>query len=97
VGTACGGSKRKLNQSALRRNFTRSAIRASFQSFALQDFCSTLTLTLPPLPMPNPHSLFYCYIVLDSASMTVVYPFHAFMHKPGNTANILTLHQTSQT
>jgi hypothetical protein len=23
-----------------------------------------------------------CYIVLDSASMTVVYPFRAFMHKP---------------
>jgi hypothetical protein len=40
----------------------------------------------------------HCYIVvLDSASMTVVYPFHAFMHKPYNTANILTLHQISQT
>jgi hypothetical protein len=25
--------------------------------------------------------LLHCYIVLDSASMTVVYPFHAFMHK----------------
>jgi hypothetical protein len=28
--------------------------------------------------------------------MTVVYPFHATMHKPCNTANILTLHQISQ-
>jgi hypothetical protein len=27
-------------------------------------------------------ALLHCYIVLDSASMTVVYPFHAFMHKP---------------
>jgi hypothetical protein len=26
--------------------------------------------------------------------MTGVYPLHAFMHKPGNTVNILTLHQT---
>jgi hypothetical protein len=39
----------------------------------------------------------HCFIgVLDSASMTTVYPFHAFMHKPCNTANILTLHQISQ-
>jgi hypothetical protein len=29
--------------------------------------------------------------------MTVVYPFHTFMHKPCNTANILTLNQISQT
>jgi hypothetical protein len=41
--------------------------------------------------------MLHFYIVLDSASMTVVYPFHAFMHKPCNTANILTLHQISQT
>jgi hypothetical protein len=41
--------------------------------------------------------VWHCYIVLDSASMTVVYPFHAFMHKPCDTANILTLHQISQT
>jgi hypothetical protein len=38
-----------------------------------------------------------CIVVLDSASMTVVYPFHAFMHKPCKTANILTLHRISQT
>jgi hypothetical protein len=31
---------------------------------------------------------------LHSASMTVDYPFHAFMYKPCNTANILTLHQS---
>jgi hypothetical protein len=31
----------------------------------------------------------HCYIVLGSASTTVVYPIHAFMHKPCNTANFL--------
>jgi hypothetical protein len=41
--------------------------------------------------------MLHCYIVLDSASMTVVHPFHAFMHKSCNTASILTLHQNSQT
>jgi hypothetical protein len=36
-----------------------------------------------------------CIVVLDSTSMTVVYPLLAFMHKPCNTANILTLHRIS--
>jgi hypothetical protein len=40
-------------------------------------------------------TLLHCYIVLDSANMTVVYPYHALMHKPCNTANILTRHQIS--
>jgi hypothetical protein len=36
-------------------------------------------------------------VVLDSASMAVVYPFHAFMHKPSNTAIILIQQNISQT
>jgi hypothetical protein len=41
-------------------------------------------------------TLLHYIVVLDSARMTGVYPFHAFMHKPCNTANILTLRQISQ-
>jgi hypothetical protein len=48
------------------------------------------------LSLRNTDSMLHCYVaVLDSASMTAVYPFHAVMHKTCNTANILTLHHIS--